>query len=72
MENQQLKELMQKRKQAQEKLLLTMQSLEGANPMTLMMKPAALSGVFDALKESAAFNDQLVTELAVRALNHGD
>ena len=72
MKNEQLSELMEKRKKAQGALLVSMQNVEGANPMSLMMNPKALGGVFDALKESASLNDQVITELAERALSHGN
>jgi len=69
MKNEQLSELMEKRKKAQGALLVSMQNMEGASPMSLMMNPKALGGVFDALKESASLNDQVVTELAQRSLD---
>lgn len=72
MKNEQLSELMEKRKKAQGALLVSMQGVEGANPMSLMMNPKGLGGVFDALKESASLNDQVITELAERALSHGN
>lgn len=72
MNDEELKKLVEQKGYVQAELTGACAALEGKNPMSLMMNPAALSGVFDSFKKVAAVNDRLILELAARALNHGD
>lgn len=72
MKNEELSELMKKRETAQAAFTDSMTGLEGVNPMSLMMNPKAVGGVYDALKAVAELNDQVITELAERVLSHAD
>ncbi|MFD1385158.1 hypothetical protein ACFQ45_17545 [Rhodanobacter aciditrophus] len=71
MKNEQLRELMEERTKAQWELVESIKTMNGVNPMSLMMNPKGLGGVFEALTKSAELNDQVITELARRALAHG-
>ena len=72
MNDEELKKLVEQKGYVQAEMTAACTALEGKNPMSLMMNPAALSGVFDSFKKVAAVNDRLILELAARALNHGN
>lgn len=69
MQNEQLSELMKERAAAQFELVESVKGMSGVSPMSLMMNPKGLGGVFDALMKSAELNDQVITELAKRSLD---
>lgn len=72
MKDEELKKLVEEKRFVQAELVVGCSMLNGRNPMSLMMNPAALSGVFDAFKKVAEVNDRLILELAERALKNGD
>lgn len=73
MENSELNEIMEKRKTAQAALMESLQGLQGVSPMQLIGGGfKSLGGVVAQLESVAFLNDQVITELAARALNHGD
>ncbi|TBR44350.1 hypothetical protein CBF23_003265 [Marinomonas agarivorans] len=71
MTNEELKELMQRRKFANTELANVLVSFEGVSPMSLMMNPAKLNDVVTAVKQVALLNDQVINELALRELVDG-
>lgn len=72
MENTELQAIMKKRETAQAQLKKSVASLEGVNPMSLMMGGGNVSGVLAQLESVLYQNDLVITELAERALSHGD
>jgi hypothetical protein len=67
--NEELLKLIEEKGFVQAELMKACSVLDGKNPMSLMMNPAVLGGVFDSFKKVAAVNDRLILELAARALN---
>jgi hypothetical protein len=73
MRNNELTEIMEKRETAQAALMKSMEGLKGLSPMSLMTGGfSSLEGVAAQFQSVAFLNDQVITELATRALNHGD
>jgi hypothetical protein len=69
MQNEQLGKLMKERTAAQWELVESVKGMNGVSPMSLMMNPKGLGGVFDAVIKAAELNDQVITELAQRSLD---
>jgi len=72
MENQELEALLTKRSEAQARLKEAFKGLSGVSPMALMTGGfKSLEGVTAQFESVAFLNDQVINELARRALAHG-
>ncbi|WP_394183382.1 hypothetical protein [Marinomonas posidonica] len=72
MENQELEALLTKRSEAQARLKEAFKGLSGVSPMSLMTGGfKSLEGVAAQFESVAFLNDQVINELARRALNNG-
>ncbi|RDL43709.1 hypothetical protein DN730_13260 [Marinomonas piezotolerans] len=72
MENEELEALLERRTEAQAKLKDAMKGLSGLNPVSLMTGGfKSLEGVAAQFESVAFLNDEVINELARRALENG-